>query len=221
MIFSILFFYFFYLIHVVFFNSGFTRTLCGGAWESLTGNDADGNSINAFTTSSLGSSTARLIGCCPAGSYLTKPMEIPFNDTKLCTKCPIGWFTSVKNAQPNCTTCRVGTVNSELGSLDCKACPAGRTLITISPLNCSICPAGQYQPISGHLNMSITCTSCNVGRFLEDPGLNDIEHAKVDQCLTCPKGYEINGIDITECVVCGYSKVSLFYICYNMTCSSL
>jgi len=211
---SILFFYFFILIHLVFANSGFTRTLCGGAWETLTGTK------NAFNN--LGLSTARLIGCCSAGSYLTKPMaEIQFNDTTLCMKCPIGLFTSVKNVQPNCTTCPVGTVNSELGSLDCKDCPAGRTLITISPLNCSICPAGQYQPISGHLNMTITCTSCNVGRFLEDPGSKDIEHAKVDQCLTCPKGYEINGTDITECVVCGYSKVSLFYICYNMTCSSL
>ena len=204
------------MYYVVFFNSGFTRTLCGGVWKSLAGNDADGNSINAFAN--LGSSTARL-GCCPAGSYLTKPMEIPFNGATLCMECPIGLFTSVKNAQPNCTTCRVGTVNSELGSLDCKDCPVGRTLITILPLNCSICPAGQYQPISGHLNMSITCTSCNVGRFLEDPGLTDIEHAKVDKCLTCPKGYEINGTDITKCVVCGYSKVSLFYICYNMTSS--
>ena len=139
-------------------------------------------------------------------------MESPFNKATLCEECPIGLFTSVKNAQPNCTTCRVGTVNSELGSLDCKDCPVGRTLITISPLNCLICPAGQYQPISGHLNTSVTCMSCNVGRFLEDPGLEDTKHATVDQCLTCPKGYEVNGTDITECVVCGYSKVSRFYI---------
>ena len=92
-----------------FFNSGFTRTLCGGAWESLTGSDADGIAMNAF--SNLGSSTARY-GCCPIGSFMSNTFVAPFSEVHSCTACPSNALTTVINDDITCNNnvCPTGMV---------------------------------------------------------------------------------------------------------------
>jgi len=68
----------------MFESSSFKRTLCGGAWESL--------SSNSYLTS-----TGR-IECCPAGSYMSKPMLDPFLEANSCSQCPAG---TILTALPN------------------------------------------------------------------------------------------------------------------------
>ena len=60
-----------------------TRTLCGGAWLSLTGDDNNGNSKSAFDD--LGTSTARY-GCCPIGYFMSNPF-IALSKAASCTSC--------------------------------------------------------------------------------------------------------------------------------------
>ena len=112
-----------------------------------------------------------------------------------------------------CQDCSVGLyitddkTDEQHNSLsDCKTCPTGKEFFDIT--ECKICGAGQYQNVSDEENVS--CKSCTVGRFLEDLGTKDTEHVSVEQCLQCPKGYEIHGTDITKCFICEYSKVSFF-----------
>ena len=90
----------------IFYNSGFTRTLCGGAWESLTG---DQNAFNDLGTS--GSSTARH-GCCPIGSFMSNSFVAPFSEVNSCTACPSNALTTVINDDITCNNnvCPTGMV---------------------------------------------------------------------------------------------------------------
>jgi len=84
--FSHVFFSFFFK---VFYNSGFTRSLCGGAWESLT-------TYAAFAQ--LGTSTARL-GCCSPGTFMAS------STATVCANCPVGKYGSaVADDITSCTT---------------------------------------------------------------------------------------------------------------------
>ena len=83
----------------VFYNSGFTRTLCGGKWESLPGIS------NAFNNT--GSSTAR-VGCCSPGTYMAQPNVNPFTQATACTSCPVGNYSGMSddlNCPYTATTC--------------------------------------------------------------------------------------------------------------------
>ena len=86
----------------MFYNSGFKRTLCGGAWQSLAGAN------NAFNN--LGSGTARL-GCCPIGSFMSNPF-VAFSETDSCTACPSNALTTIANDDITCTNnvCPAGMV---------------------------------------------------------------------------------------------------------------
>ena len=90
----------------IFYNSGFTRTLCGGAWESLPG---DQNAFNDLGTS--GSSTARH-GCCPIESFMSDPFVAPFSEENSCTACPSNALTTVINDDITCNNnvCPTGMV---------------------------------------------------------------------------------------------------------------
>jgi len=78
----------------MFFNSGFTRTLCGGAWDTL----------KSEWTDTLGTSTARY-GCCPAGSFMSNPF-VAFSEANSCSLCTAGIFgTDVLNDETTCTNC--------------------------------------------------------------------------------------------------------------------
>ena len=84
-----------FVIFAVFENSGFTRTLCGSTWDSLT------DTSNAFTN--LGSSTARY-GCCPANEYMSSPF-IAFLEADSCSECPVDQFANDLNDDTACTSC--------------------------------------------------------------------------------------------------------------------
>ena len=102
----------------VFSDSGFKRTLCGGAWLSLTGSN------NAFNN--LGSSTARY-GCCDAGTYMANPELNPFVKTNACQDCSSSAYNPNENAKLTCAlpTCAVtdgsaANVNPcTCGTIDC------------------------------------------------------------------------------------------------------
>ena len=104
----------------MFHNSGFTRTLCGGAWESLTGE------YSAFLN--RGSSTARY-GCCDAGTYMASPELNPFAKANACQNCPSAAYNPNENARLNCVlpTCAVtdgsaaNTGSCVCGTRDCTA----------------------------------------------------------------------------------------------------
>jgi surface protein len=110
----------------MFFNSGFTRTLCGGTWESLPG------ITNAFDN--LGTSTARL-GCCSPGTYMAQPNLHPFSEATACAACPIGQYGSaVEDDITSCTACAAVTdgtctacTSALAGSCTAVKCVAGRS----------------------------------------------------------------------------------------------
>jgi len=99
-------------MELIFGNSGFTRTLCGSTWDSLTG---------AFDN--LGSSTARY-GCCPVNQYMAEPFlnEDPFDSATSCSPCPAGTIvsslTSVLNDETSCELCPSGK-SSNGGTSSC------------------------------------------------------------------------------------------------------
>ena len=81
------------LFYIVFYNSGFKSTLCGGKWLSLTGDK------NAFKQ--LGTSTARY-GCCPANKYMSSPEGTgTFVEADSCSSCPAGTHVSAFGRVPN------------------------------------------------------------------------------------------------------------------------
>ena len=115
-------------------NSGFKRTLCGGAWESLTGNNPQsGISLNAFDK--LGTSTARR-GCCPIGSYMINPTANPFKAGVHCTPCATGRFTD--------DPLKDGGVDDT----SCKYCPKGYQIVGTDTKQCHICPYSKVSLLS-------------------------------------------------------------------------
>ena len=73
-------------LRLVFYNSAFSRTLCGGAWSS--------------------SSTARH-GCCSPRTYMAFPLTNSFSQSTSCENCPSGQFTYDENDETSCLTSRV------------------------------------------------------------------------------------------------------------------
>ena len=85
-------------LRLVFYDSAFSRTLCGGAWSSLT------SSSSAFNN--LGSSTARH-GCCSPRTYMAFPLTNSFSQSTSCENCPSGQFTYDENDETSCLTSKV------------------------------------------------------------------------------------------------------------------
>ena len=83
----------------IFYQSGFTRTLCGGKW-------LDSYGLGVFTY--LGTSTARY-GCCPVGSFMSNPFF------------PLDEALPMEN---RCSPCLSSTVEND--EISCNgACPEG------------------------------------------------------------------------------------------------
>jgi surface protein len=84
---------------LIFSDSGFTRTLCGGKWESLK---------SQWTGDNAGSSTARY-GCCPENSFMSNPFF------------PLDEALPMEN---RCSPCLSSTVEND--EISCNgACPEG------------------------------------------------------------------------------------------------
>jgi len=170
----------------LFVSSGFKRTLCGAQWDQFSGSQL--------------TSTGRY-GCCPAGSFMSNPMQDPFSIASSCQQCPAGQFGSaIENDETFCPNCPIGKSNVD-GSAICTVCPSGRILTTKIPLLCTVCPAGRLQPAS-HFDPAIECSVCAAGLYIADDSQNDAEHVS---CNYCPKGKEFTTIT-TACNVCSFSK---------------
>ena len=85
-------------LRLVFYNSAFSRTLCGGAWFSLQ------SSHSAFHY--LESSTTRH-GCCSPLTYMAFPLTNSFSQSTSCQNCPSGQFTYDENDETSCLTSKV------------------------------------------------------------------------------------------------------------------
>jgi len=118
----------------MFYASGFKRTLCGGAWESL--------SSDSYLTDSYLTSTGRL-GCCPAGSYMSNPMSNPFLEANSCSPCPAGTMAMSENDETQCTACASGTYSIG-GATSC-------------PYSVNTCPVGTYA--NGTAACLLSCSS--------------------------------------------------------------
>ena len=149
------FFMFYFCDFVVFYNSGFKRTLCGSKWESLTDNK------NAFYNlgSQAAKSTARY-GCCPKGQFMSSPFLITdggFDAENSCDACPIGQYGSDgDNDDTSCTTCEVGK-NSEAGSAGISSCKN-----TCPPTPVTNSNHAEANPIIGDVGTRVIVT-CNPG----------------------------------------------------------
>jgi surface protein len=102
-----------YSFFKVFYDSGFTRTLCGSKWESLSGTSS------AFNNK--GSSSARL-GCCLHGTFMAQPNLNPFAQATSCASCPVGQYSGMSddlNCPYTATTCP-GTNAYALGPASCR-----------------------------------------------------------------------------------------------------
>ena len=180
----------------MFYKSGFTRTLCGSKWESLSG-------IYSAFNETGSTSTARL-GCCPAGTFMANPHLNPFNQTSACESCPDGKFSAQPddtNYNVSCIDCPIGQSNANAGTgtnTNCDSCPPGRILINYQNLDCQICPIGYYQNQT-HLNYNITCHFCQSGKYIADNRTDDTEHIS---CKMCPLGHQYRS-KTEACTVCG------------------
>ena len=124
-------------IFIVFHNSGFKGTLCGGKWLSLTG------SKNAFNNLGTGyaqhpGSTARY-GCCPANKYMSSPEGTgTFVEADSCSACPVG---------------RVSIPNDDTSDICKNICPSTQVINSNKATSDSI---------TGIIDATVTVT-CNPG----------------------------------------------------------
>ena len=136
----------------VFMLSGFNRTLCGSAWDSLS-------STNDLST------TGRL-GCCAAGKFMSKPQLDPFVASTACANCPAGKYSTSNNAYSSCTVCATGKTQEQSATpaVSCAFCVAGKQFDT-SSTPCTNCGAGRFQDQANVA--SVTCKSCAAGKIQE------------------------------------------------------
>ena len=73
----------------------------------------------------------------------------------------------------------------------CTECPTGR-----------FCSAGKYQI---RPRLESTCHACPAGRYIEEDGQDDTKHDSINDCKTCPKGYEFKD-QTSECQICTFSQ---------------
>ena len=121
----------------VFYDSGFTRTLCGGKWQSSPGGD------NYLT------STGRL-GCCSPGTFMAQPTLNPFVKATACETCPVGQYGStVDDDITSCSACATSGNGANAATVTCTTgmdhnattCNAGYGLVGSA---CGACAAGTY-----------------------------------------------------------------------------
>ena len=143
----------------------------------------------------------KCLGLCSVGKFSN---EVGLRSDIQCQGlCSIGKFSTTTGLthDANCTACPEGKT-SPVGSIDCRSCPPGTIAKTEIPLLCEGCEAGKFQPIP-HSSKSVVCDPCPIGKFIEDHEQKQSLHDSIDDCTTCPKGYEVK--DVTQCQVCKYS----------------
>ena len=85
----------------------FKRTMCGGAWESLSG-DNRFNHVTHYGTEVQGYART---GCCPPNTFMSSPELSPFSPLGSCSACPLASDNNVENDETSCGgVCPGGTV---------------------------------------------------------------------------------------------------------------
>jgi len=85
----------------------FKRTMCGGAWQSLSGD----NSFNTVTNWGTETQGRGKIGCCASGTFMSSPELNPFSQSGSCSVCAL---TDVENDETSCgSSCPGGTFGIE------------------------------------------------------------------------------------------------------------
>ena len=98
--------------------------------------------------------------------------------------------------------CPPGTSNAGINNFGCSSCPIGSVVVTMLPLNCTTCSAGKFVNSStAHLDSTLKCKNCPVGRYLEDDGNDHTQHAMLSSCKQCKKGHQYTSAT-TPCIVC-------------------
>ena len=186
------------------------------------------------------SSTVGSADCsaCPLGRMLVTLTPI------LCAVCPAGKYQDAPQMDINigCKDCDGSYIvdaglTEELHDAmdDCQHCTAGKEFVSKTE-ECRICDAGRYQDANNVSNA--VCQLCPLGRYIDIQAVDQCtitnttdasavalvrsptKHDSVNDCKTCPKGYEINGTDVTKCHVCGYSKYQDQIEVVNVKCKT-
>ena len=148
--------------------SGFKRTLCGGAWSSLTGSD------NAFDD--LGGSKAKY-GCCDPYNYMSEPITNTkvFDKASQCSPCSGG--SSVSNDDIACPYNYVCSCTHGVAA-------AGSTCTADNAHICSSCSSGYYK----NGNTCTACTSCGLGQYKKGFTCTGSTTNDTQSCAACLNG---------------------------------
>ena len=193
---------FFFFFFKVFYNSGFTRALCGGAWESLSGSES------AFK--SLGSSTARL-GCCSPGTFMARPNNKPSCCSPgPCQSCPVAKTTYVENDDSECRADPCSNTNGAVANDDTYPCECGTNDCDSSTgfycvSSSSTCSAGDpCESDNGSLENANDCKCGNT--ICYEPG-KMFCLGSVNFCgSTCPAGKYRDATTGNDCAVCAIGQ---------------
>jgi hypothetical protein len=110
-------------------------------------------------------------------SCLPGKFEQVVDKEKICSDCPIGWFTNISDLSScfPCGTGDKGETTPVVGSSSCTRCEAGKR--QTAPGNCLDCPIGQYQDGKGEKS----CKSCDVDKYSTERG-----RSSGTDCIDCP-----------------------------------
>ena len=211
-------------MYQMFYNSGFTRTLCGGKWGF---EDEFGNSIPAFKDNfgtwrwnyagfedgngnripfdNLASSRRRRLGCCPAGSFMSNPFDHFDVDTS-CSACPSNALTLSANDDIACinNVCPEGWRFQDT-VYGCQQCASGYYKTNRTCTVCDTCGAGTTETTACSLASNRVCTQhvCSCTNGNEATGEACTANG-TNICSSCSGGYYKTGNTCTGCTpACG------------------
>ena len=187
-----------------------------GKWsdQQARTSDASCTKCNAGRYSLAGEGQTDVVVCtaCGAGRYSSAGEGE--SDASVCTPCAAGRYSTAGEGQSNVAVCdnkcSAGkwsdqtALTSDSECTDCLAgfySVAGKDQVDISV--CTPCVAGRYSNVGAAQIDSSICTPCVAGRYSND-GQGPTDSG--EQCLGCPRGYEILEGDKTKCQICGFSK---------------
>ena len=190
-------------MYSAFYLSGFTRTLCGGAWVELGSNTGPDFRL----------------GCCSPDTFMAQPNLNPFSQATACEACPSGqWgpggdgdITSC-NDNPTCddidgsgadfASCVVGTTH--LKDVLSNTCATGTcTASDCCTTECATVPGGTCTSCTSIQASGCTAVKCVANKF-------DTNQDPTDGCegVCAPDGNAANGCEMANNVATGPSSAT-------------
>lgn len=132
--------------------------------------------------------------------------ELIITEQQTCTLCSPGTYSTYVEPNSKCTSCPIGTYQSQSGMTYCVTCPAGSFQSVTGSASCQPCPFGYYQPDTGGTTCilaqmtgrySVSSTSvvvCPKGSYQDEPG--------ADTCKPCGLGTYQTLTGQTSCIFC-------------------